>query len=122
MRQLIILSGKGGTGKTSLAAAFAHLAHEGQFPVQVVIADADVDAANLELVLHPKRLEMHDFLGGAAAVIDPERCQGCGICEQVCRFDAVLRPTTMTPETGRQEAKPGSCPRRRRRDSNPRGR
>jgi MinD superfamily P-loop ATPase len=89
MKQLVILSGKGGTGKTSLAAAFAHLAHDGPFPMQAVLADADVDAANLELVLSPERLETHDFMGGSCAVIDPERCQGCGICEQVCRFDAI---------------------------------
>jgi MinD superfamily P-loop ATPase len=92
MKQLVILSGKGGTGKTSVAAAFAHLACEGPFPLRVVLADADVDAANLELVLHPQRLETHDFTGGSVAVIDPERCQGCGICEQVCRFDAILPP------------------------------
>jgi MinD superfamily P-loop ATPase len=89
MKQLVILSGKGGTGKTSLAAAFAHSAKEGVFPVQAVLVDADVDAANLELVLHPERLETHDFTGGSVAAIDPERCQGCGVCEQVCRFDAV---------------------------------
>lgn len=90
MKQLVILSGKGGTGKTSLAAAFAHLAHAGPSPVPVVLADADVDAANLDLVLRPQRLETHDFIGGSVAVIDPERCQGCGACAQVCRFDAVL--------------------------------
>jgi len=90
MKQLVILSGKGGTGKTSLAAAFAHLAHEGSTPVKVVLADADVDAANLGLVLRPERLETHDFTGGSLAIIDPLLCQGCGTCEQVCRFDAVL--------------------------------
>lgn len=89
MKQLVILSGKGGTGKTSLAAAFAHLAHAGPSSLKAVLADADVDAANLELVLHPERLETHDFTGGSVAVIDPQRCQGCGICEQVCRFDAI---------------------------------
>ena len=90
MNQLVILSGKGGTGKTSLAAAFAHLAHEGPAALSAVLADADVDAANLELVLHPTRLETHDFSGGAVGVIDPQRCQLCGTCEQVCRFDAVI--------------------------------
>ncbi|MBN1311630.1 MAG: ATP-binding protein [Anaerolineae bacterium] len=89
MKQLVILSGKGGTGKTSVAAAFAHLAQASPVPLRAVLADADVDAANLELVLQPDRLEAHDFIGGAVAVIDPERCQACGICEQVCRFDAV---------------------------------
>ena len=92
MKQLVILSGKGGTGKTSLAAAFAHLALDGGFPIRAVLADADVDAANLELVLRPSRQETHDFTGGSVAVIDPQRCQGCGICQQVCRFDAVFPP------------------------------
>ena len=93
MKQLVILSGKGGTGKTSLAAAFAHLAHTGPFALKAVLADADVDAANLGLVLRPQRLETHDFTGGSVAVIDPQRCQGCGTCEQVCRFDAVIPPS-----------------------------
>ena len=87
MKQLVILSGKGGTGKTSVTAAFAHLAYEGG--VQTVLADGDVDAANLELVLQPRRLEEHTFMGGAVAEIDEEVCQGCGICEQVCRFEAI---------------------------------
>lgn len=89
MKQLVILSGKGGTGKTSLAAAFAHLAYLGPLVFKAVLADADVDAANLELVLSPERIETHDFLGGSVAIIDPQYCQGCGICEQVCRFEAV---------------------------------
>jgi MinD superfamily P-loop ATPase len=93
MKQLVILSGKGGTGKTSVAAAFAHLARESSFHLKAVLADADVDAANLELVLHPERHETHDFTGGSVAVIDPQLCQGCGECEQVCRFDAVLSPS-----------------------------
>ena len=89
MKQLIILSGKGGTGKTSVTAAFAHLASFADSPIKAVLADADVDAANLELVLAPKTLEQQDFWGGKIAIIDPELCGGCGICEQVCRFDAV---------------------------------
>jgi MinD superfamily P-loop ATPase len=93
MKQLVILSGKGGTGKTSLAGAFAHLAHDGPSPIQAVLADADVDAANLELVLCPERIETHDFTGGSVAVIDQECCDGCGICEQVCRFDAIQSMT-----------------------------
>jgi MinD superfamily P-loop ATPase len=90
MKQLVILSGKGGTGKTSVAAAFAHLAAEGDPPERAVLADADVDAANLELVLDPQPLERHEFIGGPVAVIDAELCQGCGICYDVCRFDAVV--------------------------------
>jgi MinD superfamily P-loop ATPase len=89
MKQLVILSGKGGTGKTSVTAAFAHLASSGSAPVGTVLADADVDAANLELVLAPKVVERQDFWGGKIAVIDQEICAGCGTCEAVCRFDAV---------------------------------
>jgi MinD superfamily P-loop ATPase len=90
MKQLVILSGKGGTGKTSVAAAFAHLANNGAFAQKTVLADADVDAANLELVLRPQFIETHDFMGGSVAIIDSQLCQDCGICEQVCRFDAVI--------------------------------
>jgi len=89
MKQLVILSGKGGTGKTSLAAAFAHLAREGPSPLRAVLADADVDAANLELVLSPNVIEAHEFMGGSKAVLDPDKCEGCGVCVQVCRFDAI---------------------------------
>ncbi|MDD5467002.1 MAG: ATP-binding protein [Anaerolineales bacterium] len=92
MKQLVILSGKGGTGKTSVAAAFAHLAHQGTPRVRAILADADVDAANLELVLRPSMLEEHDFPGGSVAVIDENGCQGCGICAEVCRFEAITAP------------------------------
>ena len=78
MKQLVILSGKGGTGKTSVAAVFAHLAAECEHPIRAVLADADVDASNLELVLSPTVLERHDFVSGALAVIDSEACEGCG--------------------------------------------
>ncbi len=87
MKRLVILSGKGGTGKTSVAAALAHLAAEDR---PIVLADADVDAANLELVLAPTKREEHTFMGGQVAVIDPARCTACGICVQVCRFDAIV--------------------------------
>ncbi len=87
MKQLVILSGKGGTGKTSVAAALAHLASQ---EMRIVLADADVDAANLELVLAPTKLEEHTFMGGQVAIIDPDRCALCGRCYEVCRFDAVI--------------------------------
>jgi len=90
MKQVVILSGKGGTGKTSVAAAFAHLAHEAVCRVKTVLADADVDAANLELVSAPRVIEQDDFRGGHIAVIDQTLCEGCGICEDVCRFEAIL--------------------------------
>jgi len=87
MKQLVILSGKGGTGKTTVAAALAHLASQ---ELPIVLADADVDAANLELVLDPTKQEEHDFMGGQVAIIDPETCTACGMCAEVCRFDAVI--------------------------------
>ncbi len=87
MKQLVILSGKGGTGKTTVAAALAHMVSQ---EMPVVLADADVDAANLELVLDPTKQEEHGFMGGQLAVIDPEKCTACGICAEVCRFDAVI--------------------------------
>jgi MinD superfamily P-loop ATPase len=93
MKQLVILSGKGGTGKTCVAAAFAHLAAEGHPRLRAVLADADVDASNLELVLEARRLEAHAFAGGAVAGIDPQRCSACGRCWDVCRFEAVVRPS-----------------------------
>ena len=87
MIQTVILSGKGGTGKTTVAAALAHLASQ---EASIVLADADVDAANLELVLSPSMEENGDFSGGGVAVIDPELCIACGICYEVCRFEAVI--------------------------------
>ncbi|HYN76235.1 MAG TPA: ATP-binding protein [Lamprocystis sp. (in: g-proteobacteria)] len=89
MKQLVILGGKGGTGKTSVTAALAHLASLGDLAGQVVLADADVDAANLELVLKPRLLEEEDFRGGQVALIDPDACVACGECESVCRFAAI---------------------------------
>lgn len=86
MKQLAILSGKGGTGKTTVTAALAHLATQ---DCRVVLADADVDAANLGLVLAPVTAETHDFTGGRVASIDPAVCVACGRCAAVCRFDAI---------------------------------
>jgi MinD superfamily P-loop ATPase len=87
MKQLVILSGKGGTGKTTVAAALAHLASR---EFSIVLADADVDAANLELVLDPAKQETQDFTGGRSAVIDPTKCTACGTCYDVCRFEAII--------------------------------
>ena len=87
MKQLVVLSGKGGTGKTTVVAALAHLASE---KMPLVLADADVDAANLELVLDPIQQEVHDFRSGKLAVIDPVACTACGRCAEVCRFEAVV--------------------------------
>jgi MinD superfamily P-loop ATPase len=87
VKQLVILSGKGGTGKTSVAAALAHLASQAN---SIVLVDADVDASNLELVLSPQLREEHAFYSSKVAVIDPELCESCGRCQEVCRFDAVM--------------------------------
>jgi MinD superfamily P-loop ATPase len=87
MKQLVVLSGKGGTGKTSVSAALAHLASQ---EISIVLADADVDAANLELVLNPTKREQQDFAGGQVAIIDPKECTACGVCAKVCRFEALV--------------------------------
>ena len=86
---ITVASGKGGTGKTSVTAAFAHLASEGKYANQFIMADADVDAANLELVLQPQRIEEEEFRGGQVALIDQETCVSCGDCQNICRFDAI---------------------------------
>jgi len=103
MKQLVILSGKGGTGKTSVSAAFAHLAAEGNPAISAVLADADVDAANLELVLSPRVIEGEDFHGGQIAIIDQANCEGCGVCQTVCRFDAIHQ------EEGLYQVDPIAC-------------
>jgi MinD superfamily P-loop ATPase len=84
-RELVVISGKGGTGKTSILASFAVLAG------QAVLADCDVDAADLHLVLVPQVRRREVFRSGNEAVIRPELCRGCGKCEELCRFGAVLR-------------------------------
>jgi MinD superfamily P-loop ATPase len=83
MKQLVIISGKGGTGKTVISAAFASLFQNN------VIADCDVDAANLHLLLHPDVQEVHTFSGGQKAFLQPDKCTMCGVCLEVCRFDAI---------------------------------
>ncbi|MFH1075628.1 MAG: ATP-binding protein [Pseudomonadota bacterium] len=83
MKELVVISGKGGTGKTSLTASFAVLAD------RPVIADCDVDAADLHLVLSPEITERHEFRSGHEAVIRYEDCMGCGACLEHCRFEAV---------------------------------
>jgi MinD superfamily P-loop ATPase len=88
MKELIVLSGKGGTGKTSIAASFAMLAQ------RPVVADCDVDAADLHLVLAPKVLERHVFMSGHLAEIRQEECTGCGLCEPECRFEAISETTS----------------------------
>lgn len=83
MKEIVVISGKGGTGKTSIVASFAVLSQN------AVIADCDVDAADLYLVLNPEVQITEPFSGGKIAEIIPERCTNCGECEQVCRFEAI---------------------------------
>ncbi len=84
IRELVIISGKGGTGKTSIAAAIACLAGN------KIIADCDVDAADLHLVLKHRVLEDKPFEGGSKARINESACTGCGLCADYCRFDAIV--------------------------------
>jgi MinD superfamily P-loop ATPase len=85
MKEIVVISGKGGTGKTSLTASLAALSRN------KVLADCDVDAADLHLVLRPEVLEQHDFSAGREARIRPEACLGCGGCLAHCRFEAVIK-------------------------------
>jgi len=84
MKQVVIISGKGGTGKTVITAAFAVLAEN------KVIVDCDVDAANLHLLLNPRIKEKFEFKGMPKAVINQDKCTGCGECARVCRYDAII--------------------------------
>jgi MinD superfamily P-loop ATPase len=85
MKELVILSGKGGTGKTTIVGALASL-----MPDQVLV-DCDVDAANLYLLAAPETRHRHDFSGGARAEIDPDSCISCGVCFEQCRFEAIVQ-------------------------------
>jgi MinD superfamily P-loop ATPase len=89
-KQLVILSGKGGTGKTSISAALAHLCALEISAKNTILVDADVDAANLSLAVNPFLGEPNKFWGGSLAHIDTLECIGCGSCESVCRYDAVM--------------------------------
>jgi MinD superfamily P-loop ATPase len=83
MKELVIISGKGGTGKTTIAAAFATLAEN------KVVADCDVDAADLHIIMTPEVQEQGDFIGGKVPRINKELCTQCGLCRDLCRFDAI---------------------------------
>ncbi len=91
MKQILVISGKGGTGKTVVTGAFAALARN------KVMADCDVDAADLHLLLQPYVKERGKFRSGKTAVTDPELCAGCGKCLEVCRFGAVNQDFTVNP-------------------------
>jgi len=84
LKEIVVISGKGGTGKTSIVASFAALA------ANAVLADCDVDAADLHLVLQPDIEQTHDFSGGKLASVITAKCIGCGKCQEVCNFDAAF--------------------------------
>lgn len=98
IREITVISGKGGTGKTSLAASLAVLAGG------AVVADCDVDAADLHLILTPEVRERHRFMSGNLAVIENGRCTGCGLCLSHCRFGAIERD-----EGGAFRVSPEAC-------------
>ncbi|MDQ2078941.1 ATP-binding protein [Xanthobacteraceae bacterium Astr-EGSB] len=84
MPEITVVSGKGGTGKTSVTAAFAKLAG------RAIVCDLDVDAADLHILLQPQIIDTHDFYAGQTAVLDPDACTQCRACESYCRFDAIV--------------------------------
>lgn len=98
MMEITILSGKGGTGKTSITAALASLAEK------AVLCDNDVDAADLHLILHPDTKEEHNFSSGWKAEIDTTKCNLCGTCMTHCRFDAIH-----VNESAKLEINPFNC-------------
>ena len=91
MKQILVISGKGGTGKTVVTASFAALAEN------KVMADCDVDAADLHLLLKPKIKEAHEFRSGLTAVINKDKCTECGLCMKLCRFDAIESGFSVDP-------------------------
>ncbi|MFO7524683.1 MAG: 4Fe-4S binding protein, partial [Ignavibacteriaceae bacterium] len=82
-KQIAILSGKGGTGKTTIATALTDIAED------KIVVDTDVDAANMHLVFNYYINSEYDYYGGKKAEINPDKCSQCGLCEIVCRFDAI---------------------------------
>jgi len=83
MKEVVVLSGKGGTGKTSIVGSFAVLAKN------KVMVDCDVDAADLHLLIQPVSKERHEFWSGQVAFIDEQKCTQCSLCLELCRFDAI---------------------------------
>lgn len=91
MKELVVVSGKGGAGKTSVTAALAFLAND------KALADCDVDAADLHILVHPDTKHEEDFRGGVKAVIDPDKCTLCGECRSACRFEAIGEDLVVNP-------------------------
>ena len=92
MKKITVISGKGGTGKTSLVGCFASLAGD-----KAVLVDGDVDAANLSLITRPELLEEHEFWASKVAEINLEACDDCGLCLELCRFDAISGGNAVDP-------------------------
>ena len=103
MNELVVISGKGGTGKTSIVATFAALA------ANKVLADCDVDAADLHLILQPRIQHSKSFIAGHKAVIRPADCTGCGECLTRCRFNAVQRQNNDADTIGPFTIDPVAC-------------
>lgn len=99
MHEITIISGKGGTGKTSVTAALASLA------TNHVVCDLDVDAADMHLILAPDIQVKHDFISGNEAVIDAEECLSCGMCSDICKFQAI----SLDKESGVYQVDPLKC-------------
>ena len=91
MKELVVVSGKGGTGKTSITAALSVLS------TNSIVADCDVDAPNLHLLLSPEIKACEEFIEAKVAEINPELCTSCGICEDVCKFDAITHDLHVDP-------------------------
>jgi len=98
VKQVVVISGKGGTGKTVMSACFAALSRNS------VLADVDVDASNLHLLLHPEIRERHVFKSGRKARVNPDKCTACGVCLPLCRFEALVEDSE-----GKVSVSPFSC-------------
>ncbi len=88
MKEVLIVSGKGGTGKTSIVGSFAHMAEN------KILVDCDVDASDLHLLLAPRPREAHDFRSGVKARVETDKCNACGLCAELCQFEAVSMEET----------------------------
>lgn len=90
MKEVLIVSGKGGTGKTSIIGALADLSEN------KILVDCDVDASDLHLLLSPRPTEEHDFKSGVKARVEADKCSGCGMCAELCQFDSIIMEETAT--------------------------
>ena len=91
MKQIVFISGKGGTGKSTLVASLSQIASN------KMLADCDVDAPNLHILLNGKVMEEKDFYGAKEAIIDKDKCLSCGICRRTCRFGAISENFEIVP-------------------------